>query len=453
MRPPDVAPPYAQPSMADRLENAIVRADDQPPRPPRPPETPPEPSPAPGAPPQPASVGAAASRENTPSHMLTLTPDEEQAYRSTAEGNKLIETQQPGVTDDRQLVTGVQPNTAEIEQTVQAARELKNLKLQSPPLSGDMAAITDANNTARQAHFDNIAGSPVQLTNAIAARSAQAESDLNNVWANKTDTSPQPVLDTAQQILQGEDGRRPLVRDRVNSVVRELYDDNGELITDPQLLYGVRKHIDDMLSSEAGATDPLAKRAQANLQQLKGSLDGVIQQGAQGFPDYLANFSNASRPIDAMRVLQDARNSLVGTQNRMEYGRFQRFMRDVVDSRQEGGINPYQSITPDQMQQLWNLRDDLRRSSAAVELARTAGSDSAQNLWDMAKSGLARGVGAAIGGTVGHAIGGPIVGSVGASVGANVAERSVMGRMERKAYQRGQEMLNPPTTRNTLMPP
>jgi hypothetical protein len=71
----------------------------------------------------------------------------------------------------------------------------------------------------------------------------------------------------------------------------------------------------------------------------------------------------------------------------------------------------------------------------------------------MAKSGLAKGVGAAVGGTVGHFIGGPIVGSVGASVGANVAERSVMGRMERKAYQRGQEMLNPPTTRNTLMPP
>jgi hypothetical protein len=399
----------------------------------------------------PASVGAAASREGTPGHMLTMTPAEEQAYRSTAEGNKLIETQQPGIPDRRQLVPGVEPNSAELEQTTQAARELKSLKLANPAVHADALAASDANNTARQGFYDGIAGSPVQLQNAIDARAAMADRDLAAAWANKTDVTPQPVLDAVEQMKQTDDWRRPAVRNAVNSVVKELYDDNGKLITDPELLYGVRKHIGDMLSKEGAQTDPLAVRAKANLMALQGSLDGVISAGAPGFRGYLDNFSNASRPIDTMRILQDQRNGLVGTANRMEYGRFQRFMRDVVDSRSAPGINGYKSIPDETMQQLWNLRDDLRRSNGAVELAKTAGSDTAQNLIDLVRHGLARGIGSAVGGTAGSWFG-PIGTGVGASVGAQVGEGFASGRAARRTYQRGQELLYP-TRQNPLTPP
>ena len=425
---------YGPPTL-ERLTQAVQDADK------------PEPSIPPQATPQ--SVGSAASREGTPAHMLTVTPAQEQAYRSTAEGNKLLETQQPGIPDQRQLVTGVQPNSVELEQSVQAARELKSLKLASPQLGEDQAAIVDANNSARQGFFNNLAGSKVTLQNAIDARQAQADADLKTTWANKADTDPQAVLDTAQQILQSPDGRRQAVRNAVNSVTRELYDANGNLITDPEMLYGVRKHIGDMLSSEGAATDPLAVRAKANLLELQNSLDGVISAGAPNFRTYLDNFSTASRPIDAMRVLQEHENGLYGTQNRMEYGRFQRFMRDVVDARSQPGVNSYKSIPDDTMQQLWNLRDDLRRSSAAVELARTAGSDTAQNLMDLAKHGLARGVGATLGATAGSLLG-PIGTGVGASVGAQAGEGFMAGRAEQRAYRRGQQLLYP---QNQLGPP
>jgi len=413
--------------------------------PPAPEALPGEPTPTPPQRGAPAAAGA----QLTPSNMLGLTPDEELAYRSTAEGQKLIETQQPGIADNRQLVPGVLANTVEIEQTAQAARELKALKIASPAINDEALAISDANNTARQLQFQKLAGSDVQLKNAIDDRAAQVEADLKTTWASKQDVSPQPVLDTAKQILSGEDGRRPAVRNAVNSVTRELTDDNGNLITDPQILYGVRKHIGDLLSKEGAITDPLAQRAKANLLQLRDSLDGVITAGAPYFPTYLKNFQEASRPIDAMRVLQDNENGLYGTANRMEYGRFQRFMRKVVDGRTKDPVSPYNSISPDTLQQLWDLRDDLRRSNAAVELARTSGSDTAQNLMDLARHGLARGLGAAIGAVVGAPLGHLGMG-VGASVGAQAGENFIKGRTERVAYQRGQQVLYP---QNQLSPP
>lgn len=439
--PPTLGKPL--PVTVDELRAAITRAGEQP---------------APGGPTAPAategstqSVGAAASREGTPASELNLTPKQEQAYRSTAEGQKLLETQQPGLTDQNQYVRGVQPNTAEIEQTAQAARELKTLNNANPEVKQELAVVADANNAARKEHFDQLAGSKVTLRNAIDARDAQATADLEATWANKQDVSPQSVVDAANQIKQTEDGRRPAVRRALDSVTNELRDENGNLITDPQLLYGVRKHIDDLLSKEGAQTDPLAMRAKANLLALKDSLDGVISAGAPGFRTYLERYNAASRPIDEMTALQGYETGLYNGQGRMEHNRVQRMMRDILDSRGSPGLNPEKSISDETMQQLWALRNDLRRSSAAVELARASGSDSAQNLMDLMKRGTARGFGGLAGGTVGGWFGGPAGAAGGASLGQKAADSLLTGRAAKRDLQRGMEMIYPP--RNTMMPP
>ena len=399
--------------------------------------------------PTPQPAGAAP----TPASELGMTPKQELAYRGTAEGQKLLEAQQPGITDTNQYVPGVVPNSAEIEQTVQAARELKTLKQQTPDLGQEAEQIADANNTARQNQYANLAGSKVQLQAAKDALELQDQGDLGATWAAKQPVDPQPVLDTAQQILSGDDGRRQAVRTRVQSVVNNLYDDNGNLITDPQILYGVRKDIGDMLSKEGIATDPLAMRAKASLLQLQDSLTGVISSGAPYFRQYLANHTAAMAPINAMQVLQDAEPSLYGSQNRMEYGRVQRFMKDVVDDRQSNPVSPYNGLTDDQMQGLWGLRDDLRRSTRAVELARAQGSDSVQNLGDIlrgaARSAVPTATGTVLGTAAAALTGSPTVGAV---VGTGVragTENFLSGRAETQRYQRGMQMLYP---QNALMP-
>jgi hypothetical protein len=67
-------------------------------------------------------------------------------------------------------------------------------------------------------------------------------------------------------------------------------------------------------------------------------------------------------------------------------------MREAVAARHpDAPLNPWQSLSDDQMSRLWALRDDLRRSASAEDLARASGSDTVPNAIDVAKqySGVA----------------------------------------------------------------
>ena len=407
----------------------------------------------PGSPPQiaeppvPQSMGAAASS----AAEAAMTPAQVQAYRSTAEGQKLLEPQPIG-RDENAYVPGVTPNAAEIEQSVNTARELKALNVMSPEVSQEAKEIAVANNDQRMDFEKNIRGSEVTRQNAIDARDRQAEEDLAATWKNKKDADASPVIKTAQDIFDSADGRRPLIRSRVDSVTKELYKPDGSLITDPEQLYGVRKHIDDLLSKEAGVDDPLSVRAASNLLKLKASLDGVIEKAAPGFGQYLKNFSEASRPIDAMEVLQAKGGlpSIYDSQNRIQYGRMQTLMRKIVDARAAPGINPYKSITDDQMAALWALRDDLRRSAAAQDLARAPGSDTQMLGWDMARK---MGTQALVHGAANYALG-PGVGSIAVGSVKRAIQPFTAARAAAKQTQKGLQMLrtDPKTLRNPLSP-
>jgi hypothetical protein len=386
----------------------------------------------------PGAVGAAVTMPGA----ARLTPDEVNAYRATAEGKKLLENQVVGEPDRNAYIPGSNPNMAEQEQTVNSARELKSLGITSAEASNEAKLAAQTNNDARKAYWEDTAKSPVDVQKAEAARDEQAQADLKATWANKTDADAQPVLDTANAIKASPDGRRPAVRSAVDSITSELTDADGNLITDPEQLYGVRKHIGDLLSKEGQRETPLAARATDNLIKLRDSLDGVIEAAAPGFKQYLQNFSDASKPIDEMQVLQDTEPKLFrGPQSTMTYSDFQRFMKNVVDMRNAQGVNPYKSISDDTMQRLWNLRDDLRRSAGAQELARAPGSDTASNIIDAIKQYGKLGGSMAMDAAAAHMFGpvaGPVISrglrAVTAPIVAQRTARAQMGRMRQMLY-------------------
>lgn len=392
------------------------------------------------------SVGASASS----SADAALTQRQELAYRATAEMNKLTEPQPVG-RDPTAYIEGVNPSRAHIEQSANVSREAKMLESAIPE---EAKTIAKENNEARQVHFQRLAGSDVDIANAIAERGARAETDLAETWKNKTEANPQPVIDAVTAIKASPDGRRPVVRNAVDSVVAEITGRDGKLVTDPEQLYGVRKHIDDLLSKEAGRDDPKSIRAAANLMEVKRVLDQVIEGAAPGFRQYLDNFADASRPIDTMKTLQSYEPKLVDTQGRMQLSRVQRMMNDIVTSRKSSDpIAPHKSIPDDVMAQLWALRDDLRRVASADELARARGSDTAQNFMDIAKN--VGGVGADL---AGHAAAtaamGPGLGSL-TYMGVKAALMNrLAARNSARMNARAHNMLNVPRTElRPLNPP
>ena len=128
-------PPDSQAPPVERVPPGAAGPETVPYATPRGAEPPPIPPKESEPPPDPASSRQSASQpagaQITPSAELGLTPQEEAAYRSTAEGNKLLEPQEPGVRDDKQYLTGERINEAQASQDVEVARELKSLREQT----------------------------------------------------------------------------------------------------------------------------------------------------------------------------------------------------------------------------------------------------------------------------------------------------------------------------------
>jgi hypothetical protein len=335
------------------------------------------------------SAGAAASTDAE----ANMPRAEMQAQRATAERDRLLEPQPVGI-DKNEYIPGVQTTEAQMVQDARTSRKEKLLEMEMPE---QFKATAKANNDVRATFYDDLAGTATQKRRLEEARGQAAEADLRATWRNKQDADPAPVSEKAATILASPDGRRPAVRGVVDSVMREMVDSNGKPITDPEILYGVRKHIDDLLSKEGAKDNPSAVRATAQLLELKGALDGVIETAAPGFRQYLNNFAEASRPIDEMTVLQEYAPRIRDSQNRITYSSVQRMLKDIVEDRAAKGINAAQSISDETMNSLFALRNDLRRVASSDDLAKARGSDTVQNAMDLVKNvggkGLAEGAG------------------------------------------------------------
>ena len=392
----------------------------------------------------PASVGAAA----TPDALVDMTPAQVQAYRSTAEGQKLLEAQEPGIPDRSQYIPGVTPNAAEIEQTVNTARELKALNVTAPEVSQESKDIAFANNDARNRYFAGIAGSDVDVANAKAARDAQAETDLAKTWPGAAPADVSPVVDQINSVLTDPQGKQNTqLKMYVQPLLGRLIDENGSpKITDAQELYGFRQDV-NRLRQKASPSD-LASPESRDLAQISGQLgdvidvaDAAIAKAAPNYANYMANYATASQPIDAMTVLQKFEPKLYDSRNNMSYISVQRMMRNIVDSRQAPGVNPFKSIPDDTMQQLWALRDDLRRSASAQDLASAPGSDTAQNAWDAAKY-LGKLGGEAVLHSAANYVS-PGLGSMGLNALQNAFAPIFSARTARRQTARGMSLLRP----------
>jgi len=364
-----------------------------------------------------------------------MTPAEALASRSTGEQQRLMTTPQPG--DAREYVPGVKPTKAEIELAPSVSRESKGLRQEF------REGFTDkekADNELYHDFYDTRAGTPTIVERMDRERAAQAEKDLAETWRNKRDADASPLLDVANQIKASPDGRRPVVRNAIDSVVKELYDANGNLLTDPEQLYGVRKHLGDLLSKEAARDNPMAVRATANLKQLQRTLDGVIEEAAPGFGQYLRNFSEASKPIDVMERLQKAKAGLTNGADRViTFGKFDRLMKDLVAERADPDMTlPAKHIPDEVMGELFDMHHSLARSASDQELAKTRGSDTSQMLGELGRQGIAQGIAA-------------IVPIPGASLAAPFVTRQFGGMLTKRRLEKH---LNPDVTpyKNSLGP-
>jgi len=395
-----------------------------------------QPQPAPQ--PEPTAAGA----QITPASELGMTPAEEAAYRSTAEGNKLLEPQEPGVRDAKQYLPGERINEAEASQDVETARRLKSLRQQTPGLDAQMTADENFNNNLRYNAINNAIPGQVQITAARTARQSAMEAAEPKVFAKATDADVQPIVEDIQDILNDPKNRQNTqLRQYVRPLIERLVNPDGTpKITDPRELWSWRQDVQHLTSKAAQIGDPNLSRVSGILGRVLDTTDNQIEAAAPGYkPQLRDDYRTRSREIDAMEALNAERFKLFDSQNIPNYNAVQGLMRRLTDARQTNDpYEPFTHVQQNTLDQLWNIRDTMRRSRAADRLAAPKGSPTAQNLGDamraagkMALQSAAPAIGATIGSTVIPIPGvGPALGlAAGAAVNHLFSERAMAQRL------------------------
>ena len=408
---------------------------------------PPQPASAPGVP---GSVGAAASREGTPPGQIALAPEEAANARTVADLQWLTKTKQPGIADPNVYVDGINPTKAQIEQTVTASRELKDLKTANPAIAQEDAAVADLHNDIRKRAYADQAGSQLTTSRQLDQVGQKIEDDLANVWKNKGTADTGGIIQQIGTELSGSAGQLPPMKSAMSAVDKAIQTAGD----DPQKLYAARRLVNYMQSKAGRLENPGYGDAdvQRALVNVKGAIDQAIEPAAPGFQKAMSDYSAARGPLDAQSELQDRELGLLNDKGVMQYGKFHRLMQDVVLGRSPASpTNPFQGLSDTQMTALKAIHDDLQRVATARDLAAAQGSDTAQNMIGLIKMYAKMGGTVAAHGAANYVA--PGLGSMAIQGFQNMLAPITRARTGRQQLKAGMEAIHPDMTNYLNQPP
>lgn len=286
--------------------------------------------------------------------------------------------------------------------------------------------LENASKSNAMGQLRTMAGTEDDLKDAISARATTVGPMYKKAFANKTEADFEAPTQTAQDILKSPAGQNDTVAAELPSIMKKL---KGQ--TDPEQLKGISDNIDatlDRLGTE-GKADRETRRA---LGTIKESIMSSISDAAPGFDAAQAEFSRQSRRIDEMKYLQGRK--LTDLQGNPTLGNM-RSTLDDIDKKQAGDkFHPADSVTPENMQTLQRLHDQMQREQLTQSAGKALGSNTFQNLATSGRVGTLAGsvgnalVGGAVGGGIdlaaGHSgMGGFLVGNALGAAAKHFAER------------------------------
>ena len=196
------------------------------------------------------------------------------------------------------------PGVAAVERAVQSVRP------------NDFAARAQANDDARAAALESVRGDATSLQDLIDARAQNATQNYGAAFSGSTSpVNPQPAVEAIDGILAGPAGQRDAVQAALGNIRSKLVIQDAQpavppsgsnpgspatpavLQTDPAQLYGIRQQITDLLAPASQSTLPSAKLAASQLNQVKDTLDPIIEQGASGFQNAVAGYASEKRRL------------------------------------------------------------------------------------------------------------------------------------------------------------
>lgn len=370
--------------------------------------------------------------ERAPVKAQKFTSPKQTAYLAAAEGRApelIAQLRAPG----GEIVPGSLPTAA------QKASPLGLTEFSALGASAAKAQPTayyareGANEAARLASLRTVGGTPDDLTAAIAARTAATDPLYAAAEARKF------LADPKLMVLADD----PYIKQAMPEAAKLSQSQGITFETNPTLyLHNVKISLDDMLSKTGDTA--LARGARSQVMDVRKRLLGWLENKVPEYGAARTTFAEKSKPINQMEVGQYLEGKLTAP---LEGGAeranvFATAVKDAPGTLKRATSNEARFkaltdvLTPDQVQVITAIRDDLARAQTTKAQARVGASASpdAQRLASAAGEGLRTP---------------PLLNRV-ATVASDIMSR-LKGKIDRKlAIQLATEMLDPETAANVL---
>lgn len=321
----------------------------------------------------------------------------------------------------------------------------------SPEFAAELTNRTTSQNAARTAALEGIAGTPGSIATAKASRNAATDAMRESVLSRAGDIDATGLLSGIDNLLADPNNAGKISQQALSQIRNQIAGAVGDGGTiNARALYAIRKDINDVMSGKLQGEAGNLRYASGQLNSVKGMFDDAIDQasrrmqpssstdmvpfkatpateaqagmtgaGNQPMPswrEYLNTYTEQSKPINQMEILQDVFR-------RMQSGATDTSGNLVLSPSKlnqilkNEGADLAKKLTPEQLQTLRNVSADMNASQLAMNAGKATGSNTVQNI---AQDQLLQQL-------------------LGQAVGSSMPARTVLGNVMRIPYSRANQ--------------
>jgi hypothetical protein len=286
----------------------------------------------------------------------------------------------------QELVPGSVPTMAQASMDPGLA-QLERTLVNNPETGPDLVARFMDQRAARLKAIQGVAGTDDAYNGIKSGRELFAREDYGRAVAEGIDHEMAKMLKPQIQSLMS----RPSIQQAKRSAIR-LAKEKDIALSDFGSIEGLdwlKKGLDDVISKGSNPVNPIGKAELAALTQTKSDLMSVIEQVSPAYKVANDNFAGMSRQINSMDVARDVLQRFEPALNR--YGASSREMGNAYATALESATESVKKSTgmnlplskvmnTGDIAALEGVAKDLSRKTAAEDLGKAVGSNTAQNL-------------------------------------------------------------------------
>lgn len=280
-----------------------------------------------------------------------------------------------------------------------------------PKYAAELSSRQAAQNSARTAALENVAGNTGKIALAKEARDAATSAMRESVLDAAGNVPARPILSSIDRMIASPNNAGELAQQALNKFRTRIAQFSPDGQINARALYEIRKDINTLLEGRLQGEAGNLRYASGQLAKVKGVIDDAIDQASRvvgqsesralmpggsnmtrageaaaygsmaprpSWRQYLQEYSSQSRPIERMEILDDIlKNVQTGTVDKSGNAILSAAkLNNIMKNR---GQELAEKLDPTQLELLRNLAADLNASQLANFSGKAVGSNTVQN--------------------------------------------------------------------------